>query len=250
LKISSIIFPIRILIIIKNILELTKLSYQGIVMAVEDADEDIIICSECKSENATSNKFCLECGVPIKIEETIIETVICNNCNREVEAGIKFCTICGTKIKDPKSAIVTCPVCLVKLEPGLKFCTACGADVGPKEKTKIKKDEEISEEIGKTTKSEGEPIVDSVVSTGKDIMKGLDGILNKAASSIDIREESDKTSDKTDKTRIKPRDKKYQHPGYLVCGKCGGYYALEADESLEDFEECQCGGKLKHQESI
>jgi len=34
--------------------------------------------------------------------------------------------------------------------------------------------------------------------------------------------------------------------GHLICKKCGGYYKLKAGESPEDFEYCQCGGKLKY----
>ncbi|MCE5214422.1 MAG: zinc ribbon domain-containing protein [Methanobacterium sp.] len=217
-------------------------------MVVDDTDDDIIICNECKSENAKSNNYCLECGKPIHIEDTIIETVICTNCNREIEAGIKFCSACGAKIKDPKKTIATCPVCFVKLEPGLKFCTACGAEIKSKEKSELDEgtDEQNNEDEKENHKSEGEPIVDSMVNTGKDIMKGLDGILNKAASSLDTKGESKNT----DKTRIKPKFKNDVHPGYLVCDQCGGYYELQAGETIEDFEECQCGGKLKHQKNI
>ncbi len=32
---------------------------------------------------------------------------------------------------------------------------------------------------------------------------------------------------------------------YLVCESCGGYYKLKKGESLEDFEACHCGGKLR-----
>ena len=34
--------------------------------------------------------------------------------------------------------------------------------------------------------------------------------------------------------------------GYLICDKCGGYYELLPGESPEDYEECECGGKLKY----
>ncbi|GEM_PF-1239399 len=34
--------------------------------------------------------------------------------------------------------------------------------------------------------------------------------------------------------------------GYLVCEKCKGRYELQDDESLEDFESCECGGSLKY----
>jgi len=33
---------------------------------------------------------------------------------------------------------------------------------------------------------------------------------------------------------------------HLVCEKCGGYYELQEGESPEDFESCQCGGKLRY----
>src|SRR5665648_75929 len=37
---------------------------------------------------------------------------------------------------------------------------------------------------------------------------------------------------------------------YLVCEKCKGYYELLRGESPGDFEECECGGNLKHVESL
>ncbi|ADZ09385.1 hypothetical protein Metbo_1141 [Methanobacterium lacus] len=33
---------------------------------------------------------------------------------------------------------------------------------------------------------------------------------------------------------------------YLVCDKCGGYYELQPGESPDDFDRCECGGKLKY----
>ena len=33
--------------------------------------------------------------------------------------------------------------------------------------------------------------------------------------------------------------------GFLICEKCGGYYELQKGESQNDFDECECGGKLK-----
>ncbi len=38
--------------------------------------------------------------------------------------------------------------------------------------------------------------------------------------------------------------------GYLVCEECGGYYELKPGESPEDFDKCDCGGKLKYTKSI
>nr|WP_319372831.1 hypothetical protein [uncultured Methanobacterium sp.] len=38
--------------------------------------------------------------------------------------------------------------------------------------------------------------------------------------------------------------------GYLKCEKCGGYYELQKGESPNDFETCECGGKLKNIERL
>jgi len=35
--------------------------------------------------------------------------------------------------------------------------------------------------------------------------------------------------------------------GYLICDR---YYELQPGESPEDFESCECGGKLKLKEKI
>jgi len=37
---------------------------------------------------------------------------------------------------------------------------------------------------------------------------------------------------------------------YLVCKKCNGYYELQEWESSEDFEECECGGRLVQVDSL
>jgi hypothetical protein len=38
--------------------------------------------------------------------------------------------------------------------------------------------------------------------------------------------------------------------GYLFCDKCGGYYKLQEGESEEDFDTCQCGGKLRYVDNL
>ncbi len=38
--------------------------------------------------------------------------------------------------------------------------------------------------------------------------------------------------------------------GVLECENCGGYYELQLGESSEDFDKCQCGGKLKYIQTI
>ena len=47
-----------------------------------------------------------------------------------------------------------------------------------------------------------------------------------------------------------PDNEKVAENGYLVCEKCGGYYKLQPDESPDDFEQCQCGGKLEFRDKI
>ncbi len=32
--------------------------------------------------------------------------------------------------------------------------------------------------------------------------------------------------------------------GYLICKDCGGYYELQPGETANEFDRCQCGGKL------
>lgn len=38
--------------------------------------------------------------------------------------------------------------------------------------------------------------------------------------------------------------------GYIICEKCGGYYELQPGEHPEDFDRCDCGGKLKYERSL
>ncbi|MBI5680532.1 MAG: hypothetical protein HZC47_06555 [Methanobacterium sp.] len=33
---------------------------------------------------------------------------------------------------------------------------------------------------------------------------------------------------------------------YIICDKCGGYYELKEGESPDEFDSCQCGGKLRY----
>jgi len=38
--------------------------------------------------------------------------------------------------------------------------------------------------------------------------------------------------------------------GYIICEKCGGYYELQPGEHPEDFNKCNCGGKLKYERNM
>jgi hypothetical protein len=37
---------------------------------------------------------------------------------------------------------------------------------------------------------------------------------------------------------------------YLICERCGGYYELNEGESPDDFDRCQCGGKLRYSKTL
>ena len=38
--------------------------------------------------------------------------------------------------------------------------------------------------------------------------------------------------------------------GFLFCKNCNGYYELQEGENIEDFESCECGGKLVYVDKI
>lgn len=38
--------------------------------------------------------------------------------------------------------------------------------------------------------------------------------------------------------------------GYIICEKCGGYYELQPGEHPEDFNRCNCGGKLRYNRNM
>ncbi len=41
-----------------------------------------------------------------------------------------------------------------------------------------------------------------------------------------------------------------ENRGYLFCKTCNGYYELQPGESASNFESCQCGGELKHIDTL
>ncbi|MGB9936773.1 MAG: hypothetical protein ACPK7O_03580 [Methanobacterium sp.] len=38
--------------------------------------------------------------------------------------------------------------------------------------------------------------------------------------------------------------------GYLICKNCGDYYELQPGETANDFDKCQCGGKLIYRKHL
>lgn len=55
-----------------------------------------------------------------------------------------------------------------------------------------------------------------------------------------------KEEPKRKKKSQKEKKSKTEDLQYLICENCGGRYTLKEGESLEDFESCHCGGRLKY----
>src|SRR5215475_924957 len=75
-----------------------------------------ITCPKCGAANASTVKFCNECGTKLGAE-----TVPCVKCGAQLNAGAKFCTECGAKQEKQK-----CSNCQAELSPEAKFCKECG----------------------------------------------------------------------------------------------------------------------------
>jgi len=175
--------------------------------------------------------------------------VTCTNCNANIPLGKKFCTECGKTVEDNDKVNSTetnlniCSNCNAKISPEKKFCTNCGESF--EEKT------ESNNPISKNS-IKVDDTLDSLKSSGKGLMKGMGGFLDKAAASIDSSISSNKsTRSKDDNEPVKQTEGIESSSGYLVCDGCGGYYELQPDEKPDDFsDECECGGRLSHQSSL
>jgi len=191
----------------------------------------------------------------MKEEDQSPKEVTCPKCNAKVESGLKFCTECGTAIKQAVSSdqATTCPKCYTEVEPGLKFCTECGTSLMIQDTSSST----INEKLRLRRESEGKSVppqddtLDNVVESGKGLMKGLGGFVNKAAKSIDQSIENNRQSSASKGIIPKNTTRNDENLGYLVCDGCGGYYELQQGEQLDDFsDECECGGKLIHRSTL
>lgn len=175
--------------------------------------------------------------------------VTCTNCNANIPLGTKFCTECGKtveandNINSNEPDLKLCPNCNTGISPEKKFCTSCGESF--EEKT------ESNNPILKNSVNVDDTI-DSLKSSGKGLMKGMGGFLDKAAASIDSNISGNKfTNSEDDNELFEQMDGIESNSGYLVCNVCGGYYELQPDEKPDDFsDECECGGTLSHQNSL
>ena len=52
--------------------------------------QGMIVCPNCKTQNASTSKFCVNCGTLLLNK--------CPNCNTDITPGNKFCPECGHKL--------------------------------------------------------------------------------------------------------------------------------------------------------
>ncbi len=52
------------------------------------------------------------------------------------------------------------------------------------------------------------------------------------------------------KKKYRNEHKKSSESGFIFCENCNGYYELQPGEYKENFDNCDCGGKLKFVETI
>jgi hypothetical protein len=142
---------------------------------------------------------------------------------------------------DPdRASLINCPSCDAKIDSNKKFCTKCG--------TSLIADSNNSHHTKNTR--ELDKNIDNITESGKEFLKGLGGILDKTAATIDeklTQQKSSPTSKDINEKLRKIREQRENKPGYLVCDTCGGYYELQTGETPDDFSnECECGGMLGH----
>lgn len=75
-----------------------------------------IVCSNC-GKPAGSGKFCNNCGSSLAL-------LICPQCKAENAQGVRFCNNCGSSMTEASKK--NCPACGESVSPGAKFCGNCG----------------------------------------------------------------------------------------------------------------------------
>lgn len=116
-------------------------------------------------------------------KDNLKEFITCTNCNAKVQTGKKFCTKCGDRIEEKvvnndlkELNLIKCLSCNTEIYPGKKFCTKCGKS--------LEVNSNNSNNL-KTNSPQLDATLDTLKTSGKGLMKGLGGILDKTASTID-----------------------------------------------------------------
>ena len=152
--------------------------------------------------------------------DNLDQTIKCVNCNKELPISKKYCTKCGTLID-------------FKLENN---------------KNNINEGLENHKKADNSTNSlEVDEKFNSIKHSGRGLMKGMGGFLNKTASNLDSTLNKNEPSSINEIDNEIMGNKGKKSPGYLICDSCGGFYELQTGEKADDFsDECECGGNLKH----
>jgi ribosomal protein L40E len=160
-------------------------------------------------------------------------TIECPHCGVKNPDSREFCVKCGTKFSSHQSNqdCKTCLKCGLKNRPGAAFCASCGKSLS--KTTKKRQKRKLAKKMYKTSKI----IVKSSTSSNfrnKTIKK----VLN------EVDDFKEKNYVKIDKTLREFNKEKTNEYGYLLCDSCPVYYKLDGKSSLENNQNCACGGKL------
>ena len=150
---------------------------------MSDDKQNSSICTNCSAELPAGTRFCTECGAEQKSEvhkESVDQKIICPGCSAELPAGTRFCTDCGSKIDQPvfvgsADQKIICPGCSAELPAGTRFCTDCGSKI-----EQVPVSGSVTQNVPVSDET-----VESIKKTGKGLLKGMGGFLDKAAASID-----------------------------------------------------------------
>jgi len=83
------------------------------------APQQVVLCSNCGSQNVAGTKFCGNCGKSL----APVAKVACPKCGTTMSKTMKFCGNCGSLMKPEK---INCPKCKAENLSTNKFCGGCG----------------------------------------------------------------------------------------------------------------------------
>jgi membrane protease subunit (stomatin/prohibitin family) len=83
------------------------------------APQQVVLCSNCGTQNVAGTKFCGNCGKSL----APVAKVNCPKCGAAMPETMKFCGNCGSLMTPEK---VKCPKCKTENLSTNKFCGSCG----------------------------------------------------------------------------------------------------------------------------